>query len=142
MSRKLRTVMLVDDDPALNWISTKIIELGGYADRIIDFTNPLDGIEYLKSNSREGSQLPCVLFLDINMPYMNGWDFLTELKIISPELPKTTLIYILTSSDFNEDVEKSKSFTELSGYFVKPLAPEYFEKVFSELDAKQPGWDK
>jgi len=141
MSRKLRTVMLVDDDPALNWISSKIIELGGYADKIIDFTNPLDGIEYLKSNAQDGNQQPCVLFLDINMPYMNGWDFLAELKVIVPELPKSTLIYILTSSDFNEDVEKSKTFSELSGYFVKPLAPEYFIQVFSELDKQRPGWD-
>jgi ribosomal protein L13 len=84
---------------------------------------------------------PQLLFLDINMPYMNGWDFLAELKVIVPELPKSTLIYILTSSDFNEDVEKSKTFSELSGYFVKPLAPEYFEKVFSELDKQHPGWD-
>ena len=142
MSRKLKTVMLVDDDPALNWISGKIIELGGFADKIIDFTNPLEGLKYLKEQVEQESNLPCVLFLDINMPFMNGWDFLNELKNSIPQIPENTLIYILTSSDFNEDVEKSKSFTELSGYFVKPLAPEYFDQVFTALDNKRPGWDK
>lgn len=134
--------MLVDDDPALNWISGKIIEIGGFADKIIDFTNPLEGLEFLKTQVEQEGKLPCVLFLDINMPYMNGWDFLNELKNSIPQLPESTLIYILTSSDFNEDVEKSKGFTQLSGYFVKPLAPEYFEIVFAELDKRKLGWDK
>lgn len=142
MSRKLKTVMLVDDDPALNWISGKIIELGGFADNIIDFTNPLEALSFLKENAADTGNLPCVLFLDINMPYINGWDFLIELKKEVPEIPKTTLLYILTSSDFNEDVEKSKNFPELSGYFVKPLAPEYFDQVFTALDNQHPGWDK
>jgi len=141
MSRKLRTVMLVDDDPALNWISGKIIELGGFADKIIDFTNPLEALAFLKEQVEQEGNLPCVLFLDINMPFINGWDFLLELRKEVPEAPKNTLIYILTSSDFNEDVEKSKGFAELSGYFVKPLAPEYFEQVFTALDNKRPGWD-
>jgi len=135
MIEKLQTIMLVDDDPALNWISGKIIEIGGFAENVIDFINPKEALDYLKNKNINKEELPNVLFLDINMPYINGWDFLQELRVVCPHFSKDSLIYILTSSDFNEDVERAKNFPELSGYFVKPLSPDYFREVLLSMNS-------
>jgi len=72
---KLR-ILLIDDDRIYQFAARKTIEATGFAESIVVYSNGEDAINFLKSNSANETSLPDVIFLDVNMPVMNGWEFL------------------------------------------------------------------
>ena len=83
----------------------------------------------LESMAGENS-LPCLVILDINMPVMNGWEFMDEFVKIRPGLSKKIDIYILSSSTDSHDIQKAKSNPAITGYIVKPLTPQLLQRMF------------
>ena len=96
---------------------------------VIEFSNGLDALNFLKS-TQEAEELPEVIFLDINMPVMNGWEFMEEFAKIRNMLKKKIEIYILSSSTDSHDIKKAKSNPEIKDYIVKPLTPDLLKTIF------------
>jgi CheY-like chemotaxis protein len=108
MSKK--TIMLVDDDPLCILISTKIIELNPDL-RVTSFTNPAVALSQLKQwYATESVEFPDYIFLDINMPVMDGWQFLEELKKLPEDFRQKCNIIMLSSSINPVDEKKSRTF--------------------------------
>jgi CheY-like chemotaxis protein len=75
--------------------------------------------------------MPDILFLDLNMPVLDGWQFLQEFGMLEKKIKMP--IYILTSSNYEGDLIKSKEFDVVKGYIVKPLSKELAESIFNQL---------
>jgi two-component system, chemotaxis family, chemotaxis protein CheY len=115
-------VMIVDDDSVNNTVCTLIINRAQFANSVTAFTKATEALEYLQNNIKNNpSQLPDVIFLDINMPIMNGWDFLDVFVPLLPQYPKPLLLYMLSSSVYHEDMAKAKHYPIVSDYLPKPL---------------------
>ena len=93
------------------------------------FSNGLKAINFLKDEMGNKENIPDVLFLDINMPVMDGWEFLEEYLLIKPMMPKSVVIYMVSSSVDEKDVIKSKSISALSGYLVKPISSQNIMEI-------------
>ncbi len=77
------------------------------------------------------SELPDIIFLDINMPYMDGWDFMEHFIDIKPNLPKEITIYMVSSSVQAEDMERAKALEDFSNYIIKPIDEKRFKEILA-----------
>jgi len=109
--------ILIDDDPIINLVHKRILQKVEETAQIEIFISGVKALEYFKANGTDGQ----VVFLDINMPEMNGFQFLDELLKNKSIKMEGLSIYILTSSLNNKDREKAKGYPILKGYLGKPL---------------------
>ena len=122
-------VMIVDDDDVNNFLCKKIISLARFSENIQTFIDADSALKYLKSNMNASGELPDIIFLDINMPIKNGWDFLKEYEKIKEDLAKPIQIYMLSSSVYEEDVTRAKSMDVIVDYISKPLSESVLQKI-------------
>ena len=118
--------MLVDDNPDDNFFHKREIHKVNKETAIITKSSAVEALEYLKSKKDPHSDL---IFLDINMPGMNGWEFLKEYHQLDKELQSQAMIIMLTTSENPDDVLKSKSLSFVTDYITKPLTKEKMEKI-------------
>lgn len=124
---------LIDDDYLSNYITEKVLTNGGFSDNITCFLSAEEALSTLKQGMPEN--VPDVIFLDLNMPGMNGWGFLEALEPYKSELADKCHIYILTSSLILADTDRAKDYELVSGLIHKPLDREYVQVILSELQA-------
>jgi CheY-like chemotaxis protein len=121
-----KKILLVDDDQLNNLINTRIITK--FSDYTVDsFTSGKAGLMYL--HDCEPELFPEIIFLDINMPVMDGWDFLEEFQKFPETLTQNCSIIMLTSSIDINDIEKSKRFKSVRDFMSKPLTLESLRLV-------------
>jgi CheY-like chemotaxis protein len=125
--RKYRAVMLIDDNEIDNLINQKMIEAAAVADNIYTHTGAKSAIEFLKNMEHVDvvdEVLPDVIFLDIDMPLMDGFQFLEEFEKLSNVVKKKCKIVMLTSSINPQDFSRSKKYDNVKVYLNKPLSHE------------------
>jgi CheY-like chemotaxis protein len=126
MSVQKQVVMLVDDDPINNLVNKRLLRKFNDQLGVLEYQMANDALEYFKTDQPK----PDVLLLDINMPKMNGWEFLKEFeKIWTGELK----IVMLTSSIDLSDQQKAKSLPLVNGYLTKPLNMDKIQTIFDEM---------
>ncbi len=121
--------MLVDDDQNDNFFHEREIKKINPAITVIEKTTGLDGLEYLESNKENKEVMPDLIFLDINMPILDGWDFLEKYKQLDKELQDLVVIIMLSTSGYPEDIERAMSYSCVSDYIIKPLTKEKLENI-------------
>lgn len=119
------TVMLIDDNEIDNYMNERIVNFYNFAKRILVHTSSKSALEYLKNLQRNDSMdrdlIPDLIFLDLEMPEMNGFLFIEEFLKLKDEIKNYTKIIILTSSIQPSDLEKSKTIPEVVSFINKPL---------------------
>ena len=105
------SIFLVDDQEISNFINKKLIEVTGMCEKVFDYTNPEKALQLLEKHN------PNLIFLDLNMPEINGWNFLEKMENYNSNAD----VVIVTSSTSALDVQKSKKYNRVKEYFVKPL---------------------
>lgn len=115
--------MLIDDDPVCHLINTKIIKLFS-AFQIESFTDPLKALNKLKEVANDGRTMPDYILLDINMPGINGWQFLDEYEKLPMQELGNSCVIMLSSSTSHLDIEKSKQYKSVKHFVSKPLTQE------------------
>ncbi len=131
VQKKLNTVWLIDDDAATNFLHSLLIEESGMAEHIKVIESASTALDYLtgKGHSNgETQSLPDLLFLDINMPLMNGWEFLDEFQKLSKAKPQNIII-MLTASPNPDDEFKAKEYTQVTEFRKKPLTPQMLDEI-------------
>ena len=128
-------VLLIDDDKINNFLNRSIIEKHCGNDCVVsEFINPEEAYDFLKDCAIANHEnCPDVIFLDINMPEMSGFELLEKLNEENVHLNKTR-IYILSSSLDPNDIERSKRFETVSDFISKPLDKAKIEKIKSSFE--------
>jgi CheY-like chemotaxis protein len=121
MSQK--TIWVVDDDPIYQIIVNKIIKKSELFVSVSSFKNGKDAIDALKNALEKKEILPNIILLDINMPIMDGWEFMEEMVVLKSQIIKPIQIYIVSSSIALEDKNKAKKYSEIIAYLSKPIDP-------------------
>lgn len=131
--KKIDTFCIIDDDDIYQFTTSLLLKKTDLVNKIIVFSNGLKAINFLKEEMGNKENIPDILFLDVNMPVMDGWEFLEEYLLIKSMLPKTVVIYMVSSSVDERDVLKAKSISALSGYMVKPISSQNIMEVILEI---------
>jgi len=120
---KDKVIWVVDDDVIYQTIINKIIEKSGVFSSHFSFPNGNEALTSLKKILEDDdTALPDIILLDINMPVMDGWEFMEEIKKIKSDIRKDIHIYIVSSSIALEDKNKSATFSNIMGYIPKPIS--------------------
>lgn len=129
MLSRLDCIMLIDDNEDDNFFHQIILNEINAAQHIQVAESGFEALEYLQ----KGIQLPQLIFLDINMPKMNGWEFLDEYEKLSEKNKISAVIIMLTTSFNPYDKEKAKSRRLVNGFESKPLTEEILRRVFASF---------
>jgi CheY-like chemotaxis protein len=121
--------MLIDEDEIDNIINQKIIESNNFSEKVLVFQTGTEALDFLRVNSKNAENLPDLIFLDINMPIMDGFQFLEEFeKLDSPILDKSKII-MLSSSISPRDIDRAASNRFVKKYLNKPLNSRYLQAI-------------
>ena len=124
MNLKPIKVMLVDDQKMANFITRKLIEVTGFSTEVVDYTAPQEALLDISNTN------PDLIFLDLNMPEVNGWQFLEVLT----EKQNQTQVVIVTSSTSTHDKEKAQKYAQVIDFLEKPLTKNTILSLKSKLD--------
>lgn len=127
------SVMLVDDNDTDNFIHKRVIELTGFCKTIIVKNSGKSALDYLEANKFNPELLPSIIFLDINMPIVDGFVFLFEYENFPDELKNKCKIVILSSSDSKRDIDRIVDNEYVINFITKPLSDEALIKLKKEL---------
>lgn len=126
-------ICIVDDDDIYQFTVIKTLELLEFEKNIQVFSDGEEALEFLLNNLDKNDELPDVIFLDINMPIMDGYQFMEEYVKIKSKLGKKTVIYMVSSSVDPVDIEKAKRISDISDYIIKPIEPGKLKSIMEKL---------
>ncbi|NHM05066.1 response regulator [Flavobacterium celericrescens] len=125
----MKQLLIIDDDAVSVLILKKMLINAGFLDNPMIFKNGNEAINFLNSNYKSIEKY--FIFLDINMPIMNGWEFLEE---IEPKINTENFsVYLLTSSTSEQDIIKSKNYKSIKKFISKPVAKEILSEIKEEF---------
>jgi len=135
MRNKVDSVCIIDDDLIYQFLAKEEIEYTNLVGKIMFFDDGEKAIHFLTAtlDNNDVASLPDVIFLDINMPIMDGWEFLGAYLLLKPRIGKNIVIYIVSSSIDIRDLDKARSISEVSDYIIKPISNKRLVSIFSEL---------
>ncbi|MDO6492064.1 MAG: response regulator [Cellulophaga sp.] len=129
----LKSILLIDDDEATNFLHKMVIKKLNCTNDVIVKTNGQEAIDYLKTEKDGVFPQPSLILLDINMPIMNGWEFLQEYKKLEENQMAETVIVMLTTSLNPDDKARALGFTQINDFKSKPLTPDGLRDILKSF---------
>lgn len=128
-TKSIDLVMLVDDNDTDNFISKRIIEITGFAKKVEVKGSGKAALDYLRENENKPENLPSLIFLDINMPIVDGFVFLYEFEKFNDLVRKKCKVIILSSSDNKRDIDKIVNNNHVIKFITKPLTEVALDEI-------------
>jgi CheY-like chemotaxis protein len=116
-----KTIWVIDDDTIYQIIVNKIIQKSEMFSTISSFKNGKEALDAVTNSLNDNEILPDIILLDINMPIMDGWEFMEEMTLLKSSITKQIIVYVVSSSIAVEDKNKSKTYPDILGYLSKPV---------------------
>ncbi len=118
---KAKNVLLIDDNEVDNYLTRHILLKNGVSENIIVHSSGIDALKYLDDIRNETELMPDYIFLDIRMPEMDGFEFLDEFKLLPDAIKNKCIIFMLTSSGDQKDVERAGQYSLVKRFLSKTL---------------------
>jgi CheY-like chemotaxis protein len=134
---KNQLICIVDDDHVYQYAIGRQIELCLPQQKIIKFYHAEEALDYFNQNKSVPEMLPDVMFIDINMPMIDGWQFMEEYEKLIPMLSKTTTCYILSSSIDPRDQQRAHHIKSISRFISKPIEDEHLIEILNKTTTLQ-----
>ena len=125
MSAKYNKIMIVDDNEIDNYIVKVLLKNNNIASEILEFNSGLKAIEYLELHKDTAASLPEIIFLDIYMPLVDGFQFMDLFNKIESKLIRKCKVCIVSSSIDNHDIVRTKSDKNIFTFVTKPITTEF-----------------
>lgn len=126
-------LLVIDDDDINIFIIKKIVEKTGFAVNMVAKTNGQLAIGYLEEIAEDPEQFPHLILVDINMPVLNGWEFIEAYEKMN--ISKAVDMYMLSSSVYENDIEKARTYKVVKGFISKPLSIDRLIELFRAVSA-------
>ena len=124
-------LLVIDDDDINLFIIRKIVEKTGLDIEMVARSNGQQALDYINETIDQNKPLPRMILIDINMPVMNGWEFIEAYEALAIE--QNVDMYILSSSVYENDIEKTKSYKAVKGFISKPLSMERLTELVKAI---------
>jgi len=132
MNAVLQCIMLIDDNSDDNFYHERVIKKNKFAEVVLTESSAEAALTYLQQKAINTTEHPDLIFLDINMPGMNGWDFLEAYGNLAPELRSQSLVIMLSTSENPDDVERANQSPVVSDFKTKPITKEVIEDIIAK----------
>lgn len=131
--KKVDLAYIIDDDEIIIYLTNKLIMKSDFCNAIETFTGAKDALARLEMAAKTGENIPDFILFDLNMPEMNGWEFIEAFRKINfgKEIPT----FIFTSSIDPNDKQRSFQYTEIKDFITKPLTVQKLDKILRLIDA-------
>ena len=126
--KKINIACIIDDDPIFVRVVQKMMDVVDFCEDIQIYNNGKEAVDILKDMNASDS--PEIIFLDINMPVMNGWGFLDSFHSLS--LPPRTRVYVVSSTIDPAEIEKARSYPFVTDFVEKPMTVEILKGILFE----------
>lgn len=126
-------VWIIDDDEISRYVMKRYLKVLGIQNTI-DYSDSIQPLKVLSNNHNNQNKLPDIIFLDLNMPVLDGFQFLEEFKTFKNEIEKKIHIYILTSSLNDGDLTHANTVPEIAAYYIKPLKLEQLALAIKNVE--------
>ena len=126
---KFERVLLIDDNDIDNFINERMITTTNFGRTVVVKTSSEAAIEYLRKNMETADQIPHIVFLDLNMPVVDGFGFLTEYESLPDAVKKFSKVIVLSSSISPEDINRASTNPYVVKYINKPLNEKYLDAI-------------
>jgi CheY-like chemotaxis protein len=127
----VKNIYFIDDDPTFVYLTRRMLSSRtGFEAK--EFTDGELAIDHLRSISDRADLLPDIIFLDLSMPVMDGWEFLEEYSQLRGKLAKNITLFIVSSSISPEEVERSKNYAVVTDFLIKPLRAGKIEELLAK----------
>lgn len=132
MNSKIKLACIIDDDTVYINLVKRIIEAKQLCQNLLIFENGQEALTFFETilNNEDASKIPDIIFLDLNMPVMDGWEFLANFIQIKNRLTKAITLYVVSSSINPLDIQKAKSIQSVKEYLIKPVTISDLEEIF------------
>ena len=125
-------VLIIDDDPILIMVCTRLMKITGFSEEVMAAREGKEAIDKLRALiGQPEDELPKLILLDINMPVMNGWEFLAEYLRIIDQFSKIIPVFMLSSTIDQADFDKAKTYHVVKGFYSKPLTKDNLFEIES-----------
>ncbi|NMH87448.1 response regulator [Flavivirga algicola] len=131
-NKLIELACIIDDDDIYINLIRRIIETKKLCENLIVFKNGKQSLDYFESllqNSNE-DKVPDIILIDLNMPIMDGWEFIEQFTKIKNRFNKLITLYIVSSSINPVDIDRAKSLNTIKDYLVKPIVINQLETIF------------
>jgi len=125
--RAFNLIYIVEDDLITSTITELIVSQNEAFGEVKKYMNGQEAFDALQLVAQQQAEVPDLILLDLNMPVMDGWEFLDAFSSLA--LQKPVCVCVLTSSIDPDDIEKSKRYAEVKGYFTKPLDGDMLNQI-------------
>ena len=133
MKKKLNCILLIDDDEPTNFLNRMTLEQVGCARQIRIVQSGQDALDFLMHQGKYEQVQDCphpdLIFLDINMPAMDGWEFLEKYRQLSTTQKASIVMIMLTTSLNPDDEQRALSIPEINGFENKPLKADRLKEI-------------
>ena len=130
---KINTICIIDDDLIYRITSKKMLERINATNNILVFSDGEEAFKFLTEKVSCPQELPDIIFLDVNMPFMDAWQFLEAFTFLKPQIVKHIVIYVISSSISNTDIERAKNIEAVKDYFVKPITLDQYAELLKTV---------
>lgn len=140
MRTQLNCILLIDDDEPTNFLNKLTLEQTGCTRTIHVAQSGQEALDYLlniNGDAMPTNQRPDLIFLDVNMPAMDGWEFLERYRSLPPERKADIVLIMLTTSLNPDDELRTRTIPEVSGFENKPLSQQRVEKLLEKYFNKR-----
>lgn len=135
--RSFKKILVIDDNPTDRYIAKRMAEKYHFADEIILKESALEALDYIRALESTPDLLPQLIFLDINMPGMNGYEFLEEYAKLSETIKSNCIILMITTSIHPDDFKRAENDPSIFRFLNKPLDQEKFRLIEYEFSLKK-----
>ncbi|MCF0055986.1 two-component system response regulator [Dyadobacter sp. CY356] len=131
--KKINLICVIDDDDIYTFLIKRIIQHAEVAEKSIFFKNGMEALQFFMDKKMQPEELPELILLDINMPILDGWQFLAGYTQLVPVIEKDITLYMTSSSDDKDDYDRAMSIGPVKDFIRKPIDTDVLRKLVDEM---------